>query len=166
MIYLKNKKENGYTIIELLFYISFFVILSLVVINALLIMTRSFKETSVQAELVQSGTILETMSREIRESFSINSINPNDLILNTKDNNGVNETAEFLLSGSNLQFFQNGILVGNLNTPNIIITDLSFTQINTLQSKAVKVVLTLKSNDDPSSRLVNFYDTIVLRNSY
>jgi hypothetical protein len=106
------------------------------------------------------------MSREIRGSISINSINNTDLVLNTKDSGGANKTEEFLLSGSNIKFLENGTLTGNLNTPNIIITALTFTQITTAEGQAIRILLTLKSSDDTSLRLVNFYDTIVLRGSY
>src|SRR3989338_8033873 len=77
--------ERGYAILELLFYITFFSILSLVVINAMITMTKSFRETAIQAELIESGSIMERMEREIRQALSINSIVANDLKLNTKD---------------------------------------------------------------------------------
>jgi len=159
---LRNKTKNGYALLELLFYISFFVVLVLVVINAMVIMAQSFKETSIQAELVQSGTIMERISREIRSAVSINSISTTDLALKTGDS----RNPEFKLSGTNLQLWENGALVGNLNTPNVIITNLTFSQISTTQSNAARVALTFRLSDDSSARLSNFYDTVVLRGSY
>ena len=161
-----SKIKGGYAVLELLFYIAFFVVLSLVVINAMLIMARSFKETSIQAELVQSGTIMERISREIRGAYGIDSFSPTDLVLDTKDNNNLNKTVEFKLLNSNIQLLENGTLTGNLNTSNIVISNLTFTQITTPQGKAIKVFLTLSSSDDPSGRVSNFYDTVVLRGSY
>jgi type II secretory pathway pseudopilin PulG len=160
------KKRDGYAILELLFYIAFFSILSLVVINAMITMARSFRETAIQTQLVQSGTIMERMSREIRAAYDINSIGASDLKLNTKDSGGANKTVEFLLSGSNLQLLENNILTGNLNTSNIMIAGLAFTQITTVKGKAVKIFLTVKSSDDALGRNQDFYDTIVLRGSY
>ena len=159
-------EAKGYAVLELLFYISLFVVLSLVVIDAMITMARSFKETAIQAELVQSGTIIERISREIRSSYDINSISTTDLVLNTTDSGGVNKTVEFLLSGSNLQLLENSILTGNLNTPNIVITALTFTQITTAKGKAVKVSLTLRSTNDKLARTQDFYDTVVLRGNY
>jgi Tfp pilus assembly protein PilE len=160
------KKRDGYAILELLFYIAFFSVLSLVVINAMITMARSFRETTIQAELVQSGTIIEKISREIRQAYGISSISATDLVLNAKDINRVNKTVEFLLSGTNVKLLENSVLTGNLNTPNITITALTFTQITTTQGKAVKVSLTLKANDDALNRNQDFYDTIVLRGNY
>ena len=152
-----NKQKNGYAVLELLFYIAFFTVLSSVVINAMITMTRSFKETTIQAELVQSGNIIERMSREIRQASDITSISSTDLKLNA---------VEFKLSGSDIQLFENDIFVGNLNTPNIIVTALAFTQITTAKGKAVKIELTLKSANDTSDNTKDFYDTIVLRGNY
>lgn len=162
-----NKKtKNGYATLELLFYIALFAILTLVVINSMITMAKSFRESSIQAEFMQSGTIMERMSREIRGAYDIGASSATDLVLNTKDINGVNKTVKFSLSGSNIQLLENDVLVGDLNAPNITVTVLSFTQINTAQGKAVKVFLTLKANDDPAGRLQNFYDTVVLRGIY
>src|SRR3989338_11636378 len=78
--FLKDRPlEYGYAILELLFYVVFFSILSLVVINAMITMARVFRETAVYAELVQSGVIMERIGREIRTSYDISSISSSDL---------------------------------------------------------------------------------------
>jgi Tfp pilus assembly protein PilE len=161
------KKNSGYTIIELLFYIALFSVLSVVVINAMLTMAKAFKETAIQAELVQSGTIMERMSREIRGAYDIDPTSTStDLKLNTKDSGGANKTVELLLSGTNLELIENGTLTGNLNTSKINVTAVTFTQITTTQGKAVKIFLTIRSVDDILARTQDFYDTVVLRGSY
>jgi len=162
---IKNYKK-GYAILELLFYIAFFAILSLVVINAMIVMTRSFRETSIQGELIQSGVIMERISREVRQAYNISSISATDLNLDSTDNGGANKTVEFLLSGTDIQLLENGVLTGNLNTPNIAVTALTFTQVTTTKGKAVKVALTVKSNNDALARTQDLYDTIVLRGIY
>ena len=163
-----NNKKRGYTLLEIIFYIAIFSVLTLVVIDAIIVMTKAFKETSIQTNFVQSSTIMERISREIRKATGINSINNNgnNLILDTKDDAGDNKTVEFLLSGSDLQLKENDILIGNLNTPNIIITNLSFTQITTTKGLAVRVIFSARSSKDGSGRIEDFYDTIVLRGKY
>ncbi|OGI95138.1 hypothetical protein A3A03_01805 [Candidatus Nomurabacteria bacterium RIFCSPLOWO2_01_FULL_40_18] len=161
-----TKKQNGYAVLELLFYISFFAVLSLVVINAMITMAKSFRETAIQAEFMQSGNIMERISREIRQAYNISLISGSDLVLNTKDDAGVDKTVEFLLSSTNLRLIENGVLTGNLNTPNISVTAVTFTQITTAKGKAVKVTMTLVSQNDTLNRSQNFYDTVVLRGIY
>ena len=153
--------ERGYAILELLFYIALFSILSLVVIEAMITMAQSFKETAIQAELAQSGTIMERMSREIRQANNISSISATDLVLNIGSG-----TSEFKFISSNIQFWQNGSSVGNLNSLNIVVTGLTFTQIITTKGKAVKIALSVRSSNDSAARIFDFYDTIVLRGAY
>ena len=117
-----KKKNSGYSILELLFYIAFFATFSLLVINAMIMMTKSFKETSIYGELAQGGVILEKISREIRQADDINSISANDLILNTKDINDIAKTVEFKFVSPDIQFWDAGVNIGNLNSPNIVVT--------------------------------------------
>ncbi|MEK7128046.1 MAG: hypothetical protein AAB933_00575 [Patescibacteria group bacterium] len=158
--------SGGYTILELLFYIAFFTTFSLLVINAIIMMTKSFKETSIYGELAQGGVIMERIAREIRQAENINSIGANDLILNTKGFIDSEKTVEFKFVSPNIQFWDAGSNIGNLNSPNIAITGLAFTEIITAKGKAVKVVLSIYSNNDSLARVQNFYDTIVLRGGY
>lgn len=163
-IKIKNLKR-GSSLIELLFYIALFAILALVVVNSILTMTKSFKQTSIQAELMKGGDVLERMSREIRRANSISSISAGNLILNTIDGGGSPQTIQFLLSDGDVQLLENGVLTGNLNTSNTTVTALTFTQITTTKGSAVRIVLTVDSKTD-TSRSETFYNTVVLRGDY
>jgi type II secretory pathway pseudopilin PulG len=170
---IKNKKSGsraissgGYTLVELLFYIALFTTISLVVINALVTMSKAFRETTIQSELSDSASIMESMVREIRQATSIGSVSATDLVINTTDENDVSRTVQFILSGSNIQFLEDGVFTGNLNTSNIAVTALSFTEVTNAQAEGIKISLTIKSNNDTLSRTVDFYDTVVLRGSY
>lgn len=165
-IILKSKTKGGYAILELLFYIAFFALLSIVIINAMITMSQSFRESETLAALTRSGSIMERMSREIRQADSISLITPSSLKLNTTDSAGGPKTVEFLLSGTNVQLLENDVLTGNLNSPNITVSGLSFTEITTANGKAVKIVLTVQSVNDKYNRSVDFYNTVVLRGSY
>lgn len=162
----KNKKTTGYAVLELLFYISFFTVLSLVVINSMIIMAGAFRETATQAELLIGGSIMEKISREIRQAHEISSISANSLKLNTKDDTGTDKTVEFLLSEGNVQLLENDIFTGNLNTPNITVTEISFIQITSTMGKAVKIYLAIRSDNDTFNRVVDFYNTVALRGDY
>lgn len=161
-----KKTNSGYALLETIFYIFLFAILSIAVINAMITMTKSFKETAIQSELMQGGNIIERISREVRQAYAINSISANNLKLNTKDGAGANKTIEFSLSGSDIRLLDNDVFTANLNTSNITVTSLTFTQITTVKGTAVKIFLTIKSNHDSQNRNENFYDTIVLRGDY
>ncbi len=161
-----KKQNRGFSLIEILIYIAIFSFLSIVVINSLIVMMKSFAETAVQADFVQTSQALERMSREIRQAKSIAAISTSDLTLNSTDSSGVAKTVEFKLSSQNLQLLENTVLTGNLNAPNIQITALVFTQITTAKGKAIKIQMSAKDTKDRLSRTENFYDTIGLRGSY
>ncbi|OGI61052.1 hypothetical protein A2814_02235 [Candidatus Nomurabacteria bacterium RIFCSPHIGHO2_01_FULL_38_19] len=161
-----QKIKGGYTLIETLFYITLFLIFTLAVINSLITMSKAFKEIMIQADLVQFSTVMERISREIRQAYGINSISASSLEVSTKDELGNNKTVKFLLSGSDVQLLENSVLTGNLNTPNTQITTLSFTEITTLAGKAVKIVISVNSARDSTGRVENFYETITLRGDY
>ncbi|MFZ2150050.1 MAG: hypothetical protein WAV15_02745 [Minisyncoccia bacterium] len=165
-IILKSKNQEGYAILELFFYVSFLSLLSLVVINSMITMAQSFKETETQSELLRAGGAMERISREIRQAESINLITGTSLKLNTRDEDGNSKTVEFALLNFNIRFLENDVFIGNLNTPNIIVSSLSFAEITTTEGKAVKVTLSIQSTNDKYGRTVDFFDTVGLRGSY
>ena len=143
----------------------FFSIMVLLVINSMVTMAKSFRETSIYGEFVQSGSIMERIVREIRASNGVVSVSATNLKLSTKDAGGIDKTIEFFI-WNRYQFLENDVLTGNLNTPNIVVTALSFTQITTPKGKAIKITLSLRSTNDKLNRVQDFYDTIVLRGDY
>jgi len=162
------KNNKGISMIELLFYIAIFSVLFLVVINSMIFMTRSFRETVVNTDLTQSTSVMERISREIKNATSINTLSATSLKLNTIDAISQDvSTITFTLNGTNIEMYDgNNALIGNLNSPNVAITALSFVQITTTEGTAVKIFMTVKSNHYNSVRTENFYDTVVLRGDY
>lgn len=162
---IKNK-NSGLTLIETLFYTFVFAALAIVIINAMIHMTQSFRETSIQAELVQGADIMEKISREIKQAVSIHSISSNFLKLNTKDSLGANKTITFTASGGDLEMLENDVFIGDLNSTNIEISELSFSNITTSSGSAVKISFEISSLRDPKSRVYEFFNTLALRGSY
>ncbi len=178
----KNKKflqhtrsRDGYTLVELLFYVSLFAVMTLLVINSMLTMTKAFRETSVNVELTQSSTILERISREVRNAsvVTVTSVTPGNITINTTDETGTAKTMQFLLSGMNVQLWENSTatggvntFIGNLNSPSIRATTLTFNKITTTEGEALKILLTVNSIKDSQGKSVDFYNTVALRQSY
>jgi type II secretory pathway pseudopilin PulG len=162
-----KKNNHGATLIETIFYIVLFSMLSTVVIYSIVTMTKSFKEISIQRELMQGGEIMERMSREIKKAYQINSLaSPTDLKLNSIDDEGDSKTVEFVLENNNLRLLENDIFIDNLNNENIKVENLSFKQMTTANGKAIKIFLSVSSLNDKSSRSYDFYNTLVLRGDY
>lgn len=162
----RKSKNAGYALLELIFYVSFFAAMALVVTNAMLTMAGSFKETALHAKLSESAMIVERMVREVRGADSIVVAGAGNLKLNTTDDVGSPRTVEFLVSGTNLEFLEDDAPIGNLNAPGLAVSSLSFSEITTLKGKAVKISLSLQSESDQLGRTFDFYDTVVLRGGY
>lgn len=161
-----RKKNSGFSLIEMLFYISLFAIVSLILVKATLTMISAFRDTQVTADINQTNQVLERMAREIRQANSVNTISSTSLKLNSEDSSGNPRTITFTQNGTNLELRENDVLTGNLNPTNLAVTSLSFTQITTAHSAAIRVLMTVKSNRYGSTRTEDFNDTLVMRGSY
>ncbi len=162
----KKHTNKGYTLVEIIFYVALFAVMSVAVINAMLIMSRSFRERLITSDLTEGGNVMERMVREVRKANDITSISSTDLNLSTTDDSGNSKTLEFLQSGNNIQLLENGVLTGNLNSPNLYVVSLSLTQITSTNGKAVKISISVRSNNDQAGRAVDFNDTVALRGVY
>ncbi|MFA5933887.1 MAG: hypothetical protein WC795_01535 [Candidatus Paceibacterota bacterium] len=169
----KSNCCRGATIFELLVYILIFSLTSIFVIDAVIVMTKSFAETRSNHDLLDGGlNALERMSREIRLAKSIDGSNstldvsPGVLFLNTTDDAGNTKTVEFYLNNGVLTLKENGAVSGVLVGQNISVTNLVFRQITTVQGSAIKVELTVQDTRGSAHRTEDFYDTIILRGDY
>lgn len=163
-----QKLNKGFSLIEIVFYVSIFLILSIVTIDALIVITKSFKTTKVNIELAQGGSILEKIAREIKQAESVSLASSTDMTINTFDEDGNSKIIRYVLSGNNLAVYENGsgTSSGNLNPSNIKINSLEFTDLNTTLSNAIRISITIGSNHFASTKEVNYYTTIVLRGGY
>ena len=168
---MRNKK-HGFTLVEMIIYIAFFAVLSVLAIESTIIVMKSFYSIRLTQNINQSATVgLERMSREIRNAYDIDTtqstfgVNPGRLTLRTKDAGGANTTIEFYVSGSQL-FIKEGVVDrGSLMTKNAVLTNLVFRQIANPNSRAVKIEMAIRDTRGVLQKDVNFYDTIILRGS-
>lgn len=162
----RTQHNKGFTLVEMIFYTALFTAISLILIQAVVSMVSSFRETQVTADINQTNQLLERVAREIRQSNSIDTISSTSLKINTEDSVGSPKTVTFTLSGTDLELYEDDVLTGDLNSANLALTSLNFTQITTGHSTAIRISMTVKSNRHGSSRTVDFYDTLVMRGAY
>jgi len=166
-----NKYKYGFTLIEVIFYISLFAIFSIAIIDTLMTMTKSFKETAINSDIVKGSAIMERISREIKQAYSITSISANNLSFLTEGEGGaLTKTVDFTLSGTNIRYLENGVFIDNLNPTNISINSVTFERpfvvSASLQTYPVKISLSISSTRDSLNRTYDFYDTVVMRGGY
>ncbi len=167
----KTKNKKGFSLIEIIIYLAIFTMISLLVINSLLIVMSSFTTIQTNKILLEAGmNSMERVSRDIRQSDSIDLINSNlsggVLQLNTINDSGLPATIKFSDENSKLDLYEDNILSGNLLGSNIFLDKLTFRRINTKESESVKIEMTIHNINSTISKKVNFYDKIILRGSY
>lgn len=170
---LRDKKKSGFTLIEMIIYVAFFAVLSVLAVESTLLVMKSFYSLRLTQSINESaGTALERMSREIRNAYdydsvqSVFNVNPGRLSLKTKDVNGANTTVDFSINAMNqLILSQAGVNQGALVAKDVTLTNLVFRPINTTYSKAIKIEATFRTTRASMAQAIDYYDTIVLRGS-
>lgn len=158
---------------EMIIYIAFFAILSVITVNATILVMKSFYSLRISQNISQSATTaMERMSHEIRNAYNVDTANstlgssPGRLTLLTKDINGANISVEFYVNAANqVGLIVAGVDKGSLLAKSVTVDSLIFREITTVNSKAVKVEMTLRDTRQDTTKTVKFYDTIVLRGS-
>lgn len=165
-------KKSGFTLVEMIIYIAFFAVLSILAVEAIMVVMKSFYTLRLTQNINQSATTaLERMSREIRNAYDIDTagstfnVSPGLLALRTKDAGGANTTVEFYVSGGQVGMREGGVDKGSLMAKSTTVTNLVFRQITTTNSKAIKIEMSLHDAHGLLTRDAVFYDTIVLRGS-
>lgn len=166
-------KRRGYTLLEAIIYIAILAVLSVIFVNLLLTMVRTYTEFQLARDIASSASLgLERMTREIREASNVDlglsalGAHPGRLVLNTTDDSGSPTTIDFYLSAGTLMVKEGSGVAASLTTARVNIDNLLFRQINTANSSAIKVELTLSSARGALVRTEKFYNTAVLRGSY
>ncbi len=168
-----KQRHAGYSIIEMLVYIAIFSAMSIVVIESIVVVIRSFETTRADRDLLESGHVsMEHMSREIRQAKSITvsgsvlNTNPGTVSLSGLDSSNNPRTVIFVLENSTIDMYENGELVGPILNANISAQSLVFRRIATPEGEAVKVEMMVSNTSQATPLSANFYDTIILRGEY
>jgi len=163
---------TGFSIIELMVYISVFTFISILVINMFISVSSAFVEIKSNHELARSGSaLLEKMTREIKWANSIDGGStlgtaPSTLILNGTDSSGTARSVTFNVSSGKVHLTENAVDTGSLLTSSVTVDSFLVRQITTTTSSAVRIEATLTFTRANSSRTETFYSTVALRGGY
>lgn len=164
----KHNKNKAFTLIEMMIYISLMTIISLIMVEALMIVLKSNKSSFTEINIRNSGYgAMEGMLREIYSSESIDEIS--DGVLQMKQNSGANIVRFATSSASALNFYEGSgtpILLGPLTSKDVLVKNLIFTKIDTGKSLAVRIQMELEAEVNGITKNEWFYSTGILRGSY
>ena len=160
------------TLIEIVVYTAILFILTLVVVNVVIAMNRTYRTfTSLSTVETSAEVSLERMTREIRDATSVDTAqstlgsSPGQLMLNTTDASGTATTIQFFTLGQTLRVKEAGVDVGPLSGA-ARVSNLVFRKLVSAQATAVKIEMTLESGSGSNYESKQFYSTVVLRGSY
>ena len=167
--------KRGFSLVETLFYVALLALSLLVVMQTLLVLTRSYAAFRAAGRIERDAALsLERMVREVRganniaDAGSVFGVHPGRLRLNTTTAAGAARTVEFSVSGGALllEEAEDGTAAGALTSSTTTVSNLVFRKITTTRSQGVKIEMTLSSGSGAAARSERFYATAVLRNSY
>ena len=167
-------KKQGIAIIELLIYSAILAVMSILVVNTIILMTRSFGRFNVSRNINNSVEVaMERMTREIRLADSVDfissdfDIHPGRLTLNTVDSLNQPTTVEFFASTTVLMLREGILDPQPLTSSAVDMTNLIFREdTSSSTSKAIKIEISLQADNGKYQKTDNFYNTVILRRSY
>jgi len=159
--------RDGYSLVEVIVYVSLLASLSVFVIGSVLSIYKAFAKTRIDRAISQNGTVaMETMIRETRQAISIDGAastfgaNPGTLALGAK---------KFSLSGGAVKV-QDGTNPAQDLTSGVTATSLIFYRDTVASSEVssdiVKIELTLEGGEGAFFRRITFFGSAVVRGAY
>lgn len=160
--------QRGFSLLEMLIYISILTITAVIVVDILLSTAKSYNSFKISRSINSTvSTSLERMTREIRAADDVLLIgstfdtHPGRLTLQI-----ASTTSEFYLDGNVLKIKEGGIDAGSLTSSKLSVDNLVFRLLDNGVSKAVRIEMTLLGTERNITKAKTFYSFAVLRNSY
>lgn len=159
--------QKGFSLIEVIVYIGVLSFISIIVINSFIVSFSISRIAFEKRNLLESGnSVLDRISREIRNADSIvdaNSVfDSSDGVLELSSENGA-RMVKFQIDSGKISFYEDDDFYDFISGDKVTAESIIFRKITTSASTAVKIEMILK---DDSDRVVNFYNTVILRGSY
>lgn len=175
-LFLKNPRRAsfGFSVMEMLIYIAILAVISVLAVNSILIIIKSFNQYRLLRFINAAGQMsMERIIREIRlagdidETGSVFDIHPGRLKLNTVDpDTETSTTMEFFVSSDVLMLKKGETNAIPLTSDNVSLANLTFRKISASSAKAVKIEMEIRSENGDFSKAEKFNNGAVLRKSY
>ena len=136
--------QSGYSLLELVVYIALFIVISIVIINSLITVMKTYSTANGYRRLQSNGElVMERVVREIRQASAVGSStvytsNPGILVVQGVDDIGAARTVTFSVVNNAVQINDNGA-TGALSSNEVTTTSLIFKHITTTVGEGIKV---------------------------
>src|SRR3989344_9398076 len=172
---MKNSLQNmlsgkgGYSLIEVIIYVGILTLVSIVVLNLLFSFTQSYK-TLAALRAVEHSAIdaMERMTREIRASTAVvvaqSTFGSSPGVLTISSNSsGISKTVKFYLDSGILKMDIDGSYFGPLTSSNTTVSSLTFYNLTSTNSSAVKLDMTVSATVSDVTQTKIYHTTVVLK---
>ena len=166
---LKIRQRLGFTLVEILVYISIFVILSVGAIGFLFSLDDLFVQYKLKQNLLASGTtIMERVLLEVREADSLVMA---DSIIESPSNGVISldkgyETVEILKNGNNLELYRDNNLESIINSSEVEVLGSTFYHYEQNGVELIRVKLDLRSSVESQTEDWTITGGAIIRGSY
>ncbi len=164
------KKEKGFSLIEMIVYISILAFMLIIVTEVIYSINSSQRVMRAVRDIESSALIsLDRIGREVRGATSINvasstlGTNPGVLVLNSTDGSGAARVVRFYLSSGRVRMSENGVDAGALTESSATTTSLIFRRFATSTAEGIRIGVALESGTSTYYRTENFYSSLLIR---
>lgn len=168
---LLKKLKKGYSLVEMLVYVSLLTMISIIVIQTMMSFSISYKELLAMRRVEHSALdAMERMTYSIRRAATIDTINsilgtsPGILTL-TQNIATTPITTKFYVENGVLKMDIDGTYFGPLTGSNISVTDISFSSFDSGISKAIKIEMTISGTAGEVRKLKTYHSLVGIRGS-
>jgi len=160
--------KKGFSLVEMLIYVSILSVISVIVVNLLISMTSTYR-TVVALRIAENAGIntMERITRDLRAAGSLDlgesNLGNNPGALGLVFTGGPVSTERFYMEGGILKLDINGAYFGPLTFSNVTVTNLVFRLMDSGVSQAVKIDMTLEGHVGATVKTKTFHSTVILR---
>lgn len=167
-------QNKGFTFVELLIYIGFLSMFLTVMINCVVLFTRSWSTIRANRNLNTAAvSLMERMTRDIRNATALNvassnfGVSTSTLSITTKDDVGSFVTTSYRLDTSTkkVMLLQNGV-EGPLTPATASVDSFVLYRFTTAQADGIRIQATITGRDHGKTATQTFYTTALLRGQY
>ncbi len=178
MKFFKLHSKRGFSLVEVVLYVSLFSLMSVLTFEALFQTVRAFTHLRISRDINDSSVkIMERLTRDIKSSVAVDmansvfGIDPGVLTLSSVSASGTPLTVQYIMVGNALHLKEGASVFtlvdrGSLLSSQTSVSGVLYRLINVGGTTAVKIELHITASRGSVSETNYFYDTVVLRGTY